>query len=61
MKCPRCEGLMVQDQILDPRASMRRIDIWRCLNCGETIDQDVSGDKKGTPPHLKGERKCQVV
>ena len=52
---------MVQDQILDPRASMRRIDIWRCLNCGETIDQDVSGDKKGTPPHLKGERKCQVV
>jgi hypothetical protein len=52
---------MVTDQIFDPRASIRKIDIWRCLNCGETIDQHVSEVKKGKHPNLEEEKRFQVA
>ena len=38
MKCPRCQGLMVQDQIYDIESPFLHIDILRCLNCGHTVD-----------------------
>ena len=41
MKCKRCQGLMVIDKIYDPDGQVFQIDIWRCLNCGETIDADI--------------------
>lgn len=38
MKCPRCQGLMVRDQIFDTEGPFVHIDVWRCLNCGKTTD-----------------------
>ena len=38
MNCPRCHGLMVYDRIYDPDEGMMELPIWRCLNCGETVD-----------------------
>ena len=41
MKCQRCQGLMVKDQIYDPDGPFLHIDILRCLNCGETLDMRI--------------------
>ena len=38
MKCVRCEGLMVFDRIYGPDEAIFDLPIWRCLNCGATID-----------------------
>ena len=36
MKCPRCQGLVVRDQLFDPEGPSLHIAILRCLNCGGT-------------------------
>ncbi|MCA9470511.1 MAG: hypothetical protein MRJ96_06170 [Nitrospirales bacterium] len=38
MKCKRCEGLMVFDRIYGPDEAIFDLPIWRCLNCGATVD-----------------------
>ena len=38
MKCDRCDGLMVFDRIYGPDEAIFDLPIWRCLNCGGTID-----------------------
>lgn len=38
MECQRCQGLIVQDQVWDPDEALQSLSIWRCLNCGETVD-----------------------
>ena len=37
MKCSRCQGLIVKDQLYDPGGPYLHVGILRCLNCGETI------------------------
>ena len=46
MKCRRCQGLMVLDKIYDPDGQFLHIDIWRCLNCGETVDPTILQARK---------------
>ena len=41
MKCLRCEGLIVQDQVWDPDEAVGTLTVWRCLNCGETVDWGI--------------------
>jgi len=39
MNCPRCQGLMVNDQLYNPDEALYVLSIWRCLkSCGETFD-----------------------
>lgn len=38
MNCPRCHGLMVYDRVYGPEEVTLELLIWRCLNCGETVD-----------------------
>ncbi len=38
MKCPRCKGFMLQDKIIDLDGPFHHIPIWRCINCGGTLD-----------------------
>ena len=38
MKCDRCDGLMVFDRIYGPDEAIFDLPIWRCLNCGATVD-----------------------
>ena len=46
MKCTRCQGLMVLDKIYDPDGQFLHIDVWRCLNCGETLDPTIVQARK---------------
>jgi len=38
MKCAKCEGLMVFDRIYGQDEAIFDLPIWRCLNCGSTVD-----------------------
>lgn len=40
MDCLRCEGMMVQDELIDLRESLEhmRIRAWRCVSCGNLVD-----------------------
>ena len=38
MNCPRCEGLLMSDQVYNPEEALYVLSIWRCLNCGESFD-----------------------
>jgi hypothetical protein len=38
MNCPRCQGLLIGDQIYNKGDALYVLSIWRCLNCGETFD-----------------------
>ncbi len=41
MNCPRCEGLLMSDQVYNADEALYVLSIWRCLNCGETFDSMV--------------------
>lgn len=51
MKCSRCQGLVVQDQLYDPDGPYLHIEILRCLNCGETTYLKEDKDEKNTHHH----------
>lgn len=40
MKCTRCQGLMVEDHLLDIQESLGPMWIksWRCVACGNIVD-----------------------
>ena len=46
MKCGKCGGLMIVDKIYDPDGQFLHIDVWRCLNCGETLDPTILQARK---------------
>lgn len=41
VKCHRCEGLLVRDSIFNLEGQFHRLEVLRCLNCGETIDATI--------------------
>ncbi|MGD9852673.1 MAG: hypothetical protein AB7T38_15555 [Nitrospirales bacterium] len=41
MKCPRCQGFVVYDQIWSSTDHLGMLPILRCLNCGETIEDGI--------------------
>ncbi len=42
MTCPRCQGLMVEDDVFDPiEEAISHITVMRCLLCGEILDAVV--------------------
>ena len=38
MICSKCDGLMVNDRVYDAEEAIFDLSIWRCLNCGQTVD-----------------------
>lgn len=53
MTCPRCEGLLVQEYLLNPReGSLSGFHGSRCLNCG-AIHDDVIRLNQRLSPSLK--------
>ncbi|TKS63131.1 MAG: hypothetical protein EWM73_01786 [Nitrospira sp.] len=53
MTCPRCDGLLVQEYLLNPReGSLSGFHGSRCLNCG-AIHDDVILMNQRVPPSLK--------
>lgn len=41
MNCPRCEGLLISDQVYNQDEALYVLSVWRCLNCGETFDSMI--------------------
>ena len=37
---------MILDKIYDPDGQFLHIDVWRCLNCGETLDPTILQARK---------------
>lgn len=40
MKCARCEGLMLEDHLMDMEdfSEGMWVSTWRCMNCGHAVD-----------------------
>ncbi len=58
MNCPRCEGLLMSDQVFNQDEAMYVLAIWRCLNCGENFDSLVLQNRthqkeKGMPERTR--------
>jgi hypothetical protein len=47
VKCHRCEGLLVRDSIYNLEGKFHRIEVLRCLNCGETVDGAILKAREG--------------
>jgi len=47
VKCHRCEGLLVRDSIYNLDGQFHRIEVLRCLNCGETVDAAILKAREG--------------
>ena len=61
MTCPRCEGLVVREYLLDPReGSLTGFHASRCLNCG-AIHDDVIRLNQRVPPSLKRREIAQTL
>jgi hypothetical protein len=53
MTCPRCEGLLVLEYLLNPReGSLSGFHGSRCLNCGAIHDEVIHMNQR-VPPSLK--------
>ncbi len=58
MNCPRCEGLLMSDQVFHSAEALYMLSIWRCLNCGEVFDSTTlqnrtNQNKNGALAHPK--------
>ena len=53
MNCSKCHGLMVNDRIYDADEAIFDLSIWRCLNCGETVDPLILQNRLKQEQELK--------
>jgi hypothetical protein len=49
MKCSRCQGLMVYDNIYNLEGQYLKLEIGRCLNCGHILDLTGKGTSAQNP------------
>ncbi len=42
IKCDRCSGIMIQEDFFDTDGPFRS---WRCLICGEVVDQTIKENR----------------
>ncbi|TAJ31116.1 MAG: hypothetical protein EPO64_02615 [Nitrospirae bacterium] len=65
MKCPKCTGLLIQEEIQEHSG---RFHGWRCIQCGLRLDQtivqnrhddhtDAAGDLAGSSSHCSPDRR----
>lgn len=54
MECPRCEGRMVREQFEDLLDTCLRFIGWRCLICGEILDDVVLMNRQSAALAMAG-------
>ncbi|RMH37779.1 MAG: hypothetical protein D6690_01425 [Nitrospirae bacterium] len=56
MKCPRCQGVMIQDRFGDIADDTGAIHFtgWRCVACGEIIDPVIAANRQHHQEPLLG-------
>ncbi len=47
MKCPKCTGLLIREDI---REHSGRFQGWRCIQCGLRLDHLIAQNRISTPP-----------
>jgi len=47
MKCPKCTGLLIQEDI---REQSGRFQGWRCIQCGFRLDHLIAQNRTSTQP-----------
>jgi hypothetical protein len=47
MKCPKCTGLLIQEDI---REQSGRFQGWRCIQCGFRLDHLIVQNRASAPP-----------
>lgn len=52
MQCPKCGGLMIRENINDFHGGTS-FPGWRCVPCGEIIDDIILKNRKEKPPRNK--------
>lgn len=62
MKCPRCNGLMVQARMSDLRKETGELlsEGWRCVNCGEVVDSVVLKNRLNPQDPARGKSRRSV-
>lgn len=53
MNCLKCHGLMVHDRVYAAEEAIFNLSIWRCLNCGETVDPLILQNRMRQEQELK--------
>lgn len=48
MSCERCQGMMVEDHLIDMEGSdgLMWITAWRCVNCGHVVDSVMEANRQ---------------
>jgi hypothetical protein len=53
MTCSRCAGLMVEDYLInidiDAPSGDERLSAWRCVNCGDIVEQHMIANRLVSP------------
>jgi hypothetical protein len=52
MKCPKCTGLLIQEDI---REQSGRFQGWRCIQCGFRLDHLIVQNRTSAPPDVADE------
>ena len=52
MKCPKCTGLLIREDI---REQSGRFQGWRCIQCGLRLDHLIAQNRTAAPPDLADE------
>lgn len=58
MKCPRCEGLMVSERLMDLQGGVLYVQAWRCINCGCLLDDTIQQHRRNL--QLENEHPARV-
>ncbi len=58
MTCQRCDGFMVNEDLMDLLESKEMLCRgWRCINCGETVDHLVIKNRENPLPEPLGSKR----
>jgi len=49
MKCPKCTGLLIREDI---REQSGRFQGWRCIQCGLRLDHLIAQNRTAAPPDI---------
>ncbi len=52
MDCQRCQGLTVPDRLYDLQDSDVHCEVWRCICCGNILDELILLNKRNLPSRL---------
>jgi len=51
MSCPRCEGFIIREYLVDSREGfLSGFHGWRCINCGAIGDDVIRSNRQRLPP-----------